>query len=102
MSKELNYEEWQEKYYNNRNIDIMKYINKEDIELIKKLNIDIEEKIYTEHELELLEMAILQYYKEKGMSKEDMEFTKTLEGTGVTRKEYNKVLEKLEVAFQLI
>lgn len=102
MSKELNYEEWQEKYYNKRHIDIMKYITKEDIELIKKLNIDIEEKIYTEHELELLEMDILQYYKEKGMSKEDLEFTKSLDGTEVTRKEYNKVLDKLEAAFSLI
>lgn len=102
MSKELNYEEWKEKYYKDRTIDIMKYITKEDIELIRKLNIEVEKKIYTEHELEILEMDLLQYYKDNDINKEELEFTKNLEGTGVSEEEYNMLLKKLEKAFELI
>lgn len=102
MSKELNYEEWKEKYYKDRTIDIMKYITKEDIELIRKLNIEVEKKIYTEHELEILEMDLLQYYKDNDINKEELEFTKNLEGTGVSEEEYSMLLKKLEKAFELI
>ena len=43
-------------------------------------------------------MDFLMYYDdpECDLSEEEKEFQKSLEGTGVTRKEYNDVLKKLE------
>ena len=94
MSKEFNYEKWKENYYNNRHIDIIKFLSKEDIELIKKLNVKIEQKVYTEHELEILYLELLEYYKADDIDKEDLEFTKSLDGTGVAEEQYHSLVEK--------
>ena len=55
-------------------------------------------KIYTEFECECLYMDYLTYYDdpECDLSEEEKKFQKSLDGTGVTRDEYNKILKKLE------
>ena len=44
-------------------------------------------------------MDYLTYYDdpECDLSEEEIEFQKSLDGTGVTRDEYNKILKKLEI-----
>lgn len=93
--KEDYYEKWQENYYNNRYIDIMKYLSKKDIALIGKLGIIVEEKIYTDHELEIIYLAMLEYYKNDDMDKEDLALSKSLTGSGLSRKIYNELLNKV-------
>lgn len=76
MSQTFNYEEWKDKYYNKEYIEIMKFLSNEDIEVAKKLCITIENKIYTEYELEIVYMKVLNYYKNDEMDKEDLELSK--------------------------
>ena len=96
MSQTFNYEEWKDKYYNKEYIEIMKFLSNEDIEVVKKLGITIENKIYTEYELEIVYMKVLNYYKNDEMDKEDLELSKSLDGTGVSKKEYDDLLGKIE------
>lgn len=65
-------------------------------EVAKKLGITIENKIYTEYELEIVYMKVLNYYKNDEMDKEDLELSKSLDGTGVSQKEYDDLLGKIE------
>lgn len=97
MDKNDFYENWKEKYYNKRYIEIEKYLNGSHFNLLNKLGIKVYRKIYTEHEFEVMNMDVLAYYddpKEK-LSEEEKQYKKSLEGTNVTREEYNKVLNKL-------
>ena len=47
---------------------------------------------------ELLEILIEKYYDdpENDLSEDERKYQKSLDGTGVTREEYNKVLKKIE------
>lgn len=93
--KDFNYEEWQNKYHNNEFIDLKKYLDAKDIELLKKLDIDIKDKLYSNYEFDLLEGKLLRYYRnEKEMSKEDLKLSKSLDNTGVSRENYNVLLKK--------
>lgn len=93
--KDFNFEEWQNKYRNNEFIDLKKYLDSKDIELLKKLDIDIKDKLYSNYEFDLLEGKLLRYYKnEKEMSNEDLKLSKSLDDTGVSREDYNALLKK--------
>lgn len=91
------YEKWKEKYYNKRFIEIEKYLTEKDFEIFNKLAIKVERKLYTEHEFELLNMNLLAYYDdpEEYLSEEEKQFQKSLEGTNVSKVEYNRLLEKI-------
>lgn len=91
------YEKWKEKYYNKKYIEIEKYLTEFDFDIITKLGIEIEKKIYTEHEFEVLNMNLLEYYDdpEEDLSEEEKQYQKSLEGTNVSREDYNKVLDKI-------
>lgn len=93
--KDLNFEEWQNKYRNNKFIDLKKYLDSKDIELLKKLDINIKDELYSNYEFDLLEGILLRYYKnENEMSKEDLKLGKTLDNTGVSREDYNMLIQK--------
>lgn len=93
--KDFDFEEWQNKYHNKEFIDFKKYLDSKDIELLKKLDINIKDKLYSNYEFDILEGKLLRYYKnEKEMSKEDLELSKSLDNTGVSREDYNVLLEK--------
>lgn len=89
-------EAWKERYYNKRNIDVMKYLNSEDIELVEKLGIKVEKKLYSNYEFDIINCLLIRYYIDEDMSEEELAESKTLEGTGVTREEYNLLIEKFE------
>jgi hypothetical protein len=74
--KEL--KEWEIVYFNKPLIDLSKYLTTKDKEVIKKLKLSIEEKVYTEYEFECLEMDLISFYKQK----------KVIESLGTT---YNEV-----------
>jgi len=69
-----------------------------DIKLKNEEFIKLKNKIYTEFECERLYMDFLMYYDdpECDLSEEEKKSQKSLDGTGVTRDEYNKILKKLE------
>ena len=92
------YKKWHEKYSTEELVDLKKYFNDEDFEILRKLGISIKDKIYTEREFEELDGDYILYYyedgMEEGMSKEEKEGIKSLENTGVSREEYNRLLDK--------
>lgn len=92
------HQEWREKYYNLEIININKYLTQTDKKLLEKLGIKIKDKIYTEFECECLYMDFLKYYDdpENDLSEDEKKYQKSLDGTGVTREEYNEVLKKIE------
>jgi len=95
---EFNYDEWNERYHNKEIIDIKKHLNDEDIEILHRLGIKTYDKIYTEYELEVLEMDLLAYYEDldEELSEEEKQYQKSLDGTNVTRERYNSLLKKVE------
>ena len=92
------HQEWREKYYNLEIININEYLTQTDRQLLEKLGIKIKDKIYTEFECECLYMDFLKYYDdpENDLSEDERKYQKSLDGTGVTREEYNEVLKKIE------
>ena len=95
---EFNYDEWNERYHNKEIIDIKKHLNDEDIEILHRLGIKTYDKIYTEYELEVLEMDLLAYYEDldEELSEQEKQYKKSLDGTNVTRERYNSLLKKVE------
>lgn len=95
---EFNYDEWNERYHNKEIIDIKKHLNDEDIEILHILGIKTYDKIYTEYELEVLEMDLLAYYEDldEELSEQEKQYQKSLDGTNVTRERYNSLLKKVE------
>lgn len=96
MDKDFNYEKWRGQYYNKEVVDLKKHFTENEFKMLENLKIKIKDKIYTEYEFELLNMELLAYYEDDDMSEEELEMVKTLEGTGVTKYEYNKLVKKCE------
>ena len=95
-NKEFNYDEWHKKYTTVEKIDINKYLSEEDRKTLKQLEIEILDKIYTEYELEVLEMEISKYYMEiepdDYQEEELKEYCKSLEEKGVSKEDYLNLL----------
>lgn len=101
---EKQYKAWDIKYHNLEIIDINKHLTSADKKILDKLGIKIKNKKYTEYEYECLRMDFLVYYDdpEDDLSEEELQYQKSLDGTGVTREEYNTVLKKLETINETI
>lgn len=95
MGNTFDFDEWYNKYSTEEIVDLKKYFTGADIELLRKLHIEVKNKIYTEQEFEILNMDYLKYYKSDDMDKEDLKESTELP-EGVTREEYNNLLEKIE------
>lgn len=96
MNKEFNFKKWSEKYHNKEVVELKKYFTIENFNTISKLGIKIKDKIYTQYEFEVLSMDILAFYIDDDMTAEEIEFTKDLKETGVSKEEYDNLLEKIE------
>ena len=90
----FDFESWYDKYSTEEIVDIKKFLNRDDINLLKKLNIKIKNKIYTEQEVEILSMDLLSYYIADDMEIEEINMSKDLP-KDVSREEYNNLLEKV-------
>ena len=90
----FDFDSWYNKYSTEEIVDIKKFLNRYDINLLKKLNIKIKNKIYTEQEVEILNMDLLSYYIADDMEIEEINMSKDLP-KDVSREEYNNLLEKV-------
>ena len=90
----FDFDSWYDKYNTEEIVDIKKFLGMDDINLLKKLNIKIKNKIYTEQEVEILNMDLLSYYIADDMEIEEINMSKDLP-KDVSRKKYNKLLEKI-------
>lgn len=91
-----NSEGWREMYMNKEIVDLKKYFTNEEFDLFRKLGIEINDKIYTEYEIELINNSLYEYYYSEDMSEDEKNQVKSLEETGVTREQYNNLLNKIE------
>ena len=90
----FDFDSWYDKYSTEEIVDIKKFLSMDDINLLKKLNIKIKNKIYTEQEVEILNMDLLSYYIADDMEIEEINMSKDLP-KDVSREEYNNLLEKV-------
>ena len=74
----FDFDSWYDKYSTEEIVDIKKFLNRDDINLLKKLNIKIKNKVYTEQEVEILNMDLLSYYIADDMEKEELKQSKSL------------------------
>ena len=91
-----NSEGWRDMYMNIEIVDLKKYFTNEEFDLFRKLGIEIKDKIYTEYEIELINNSLYDYYYSEDMSEDEKSQVKSLEETGVTREQYNNLLNKIE------
>lgn len=91
------YLKWDEKYHNLEILNIKKLLNWKEKRILKKLGIKIKNKMHTECEIECLMLELLLYYDdpEEYLSKEEKKYQKSLEETGVSREDYNNILNKI-------
>lgn len=63
-NKKSNLKSWHHKYSKKYIIDIYKYLSIKDLEILNKLGIIIENRLYTPRELECIDMELYKYYQE--------------------------------------
>ena len=90
----FDFDSWYDKYSTEEIVDIKKFLNRDDINLLKRLNIRTKNKIYTEQEVEILSMKVLAYYIADDMEEEELKVSKDLP-KNISRTEYNRLLEKI-------
>lgn len=61
--KNFNYKMWYYFYSNKRIINIYKYFNQDEQNILNKLGIKLENKLYTKKEFELMDMYLYKYYE---------------------------------------
>ena len=98
----FNYEEWNDKYHNRKFINLIDYLNDNDMNILNKLGISVEDKEYTEYELDIIKQELNQYddrfeieeYDEK--VKEDIrKIKKSLKEKNISNEMFYKLEDKL-------
>jgi len=79
---------YKKRYLYEPRINIMKYLSKNLKECLDKLEIEIEDRLYTEYDYDLIDEKILDYYTDG-----TFEPIKSLDEKGVSKEEYNAILE---------
>lgn len=89
---DFNYEEWNEKYHNKKFIDLFMYFSSEQKELLKKFDIILEEKLYTEFEFDVIDEKLILFYKdEEEIDEEELKECEKLPD-GVDRAQFDELL----------
>ena len=65
------YKKWYEEYSTVEKIDLGKYFTTQDFEILKKLEIEVKDKIYTEREFEELDSEYILFYDDDRMTDEE-------------------------------
>ena len=98
----FNYEEWNDKYHNRKIINLIDYLNDNDMNILNKLGISVENKKYTEYELDVIKQELNQYddrfeieeYDEK--VKEDIrKIKKSLKEKKISNEMFYKLADKM-------
>ena len=92
----MNYEEWHKEYMEKKIINLKNELNEKDIEVLSKLDIEVQDKIYTQYDFEIFMINVGAYDRDDTMSELDLEYTKDLNSTVVSRKEYKKMQDKVD------
>ena len=92
----MNYEEWHKEYMEKKIINLKNELNEKDIEVLSKLDIEVQDKIYTQYDFEIFMINVGAYDRDDTMSELDLEYAKDLNSTGVSRKEYKKMQDKVD------
>lgn len=92
----MDFEKWKNHFFSEQIVDLKKYFDDKDFEILNKLKIEVKDKIYTESEFEQLYSKYLQYYLSNNAEDDELLNIKPLESTGVSREDYNKLLSKME------
>lgn len=81
MNKD-DYDVVRQNYINKKEIDIYNHFTKKQIEILSKLNIIIENKLYTIYDFDIKQSELLKYINSKQI----------LTNTGITDDEYNEII----------
>lgn len=81
---------WMQRYHMKKIVDFSKYLNQQDVDILKKFGIEIKDEIYTEYEFDLVDEVIFLYYREPGEKNEKY----NIEDIGVSQEEYDRILAK--------
>lgn len=76
------------KYYEQKKINLIEFLNKKDIEILKKFNIFIENRLYSEYEYDSIEEELFLYNKEDNSKNEILKVKK------IKIVDYEKILKK--------
>lgn len=93
---EIGFEAWDIVYHTVPMVDVCKYFDHEQLLWLEKLDIFIENKVYTEYEYDVLKGEISKYYTDD-MDEEDKAIAVPLKETGVSDDEYNTLLRIFEI-----
>ena len=67
---EFDLDKWKEKYRTEEIVNIKEEFTIEELALLKKLGVDLKDKIYTEYEFEILDGEVIKFYYEDEMTDE--------------------------------
>ena len=87
---------WKEVYYNKLIVDLINNLSEKDILLLKKFNIKVEDKVYTEAEYDGIKMILAQYYIEEDVDGNIVPPILELKDIGVTQEEYEGLLKTFD------
>ena len=97
-------DKFRKKYYKTRKIDFKRYLNDKDFEILRKIGIELEDKLYTEYEFECITIELVKYLY---MTKLDIkiilegDLKDFLEELDVTPEELEIVKSKLDEFYQI-
>ena len=96
MSQKFNYDKWHKIYLEKSLIRVIDYLSDDEILILSKLGIVIEDKKYTNYEFDSIEEELIMYYRNNEMLKEELENILFVEEKGILFEDYLKVLEKFK------
>lgn len=88
------YKKWREEYHNNKCIDLFMYFSPEEKELLKKFEIVLEDKLYTQFEFDVINEKLVLFYKDE--DEEDMDEEIKELPNGVNRAQFNNLLSIMD------
>ena len=89
------YDQWKKKYYEEKKVEYSRYLSIIDIEILKKLEVNIDlEKIYTEYEHDIFEMKLIEYYEDaEDVNGNKLAPIKNIDDYNVSREDYLRLLD---------
>ena len=90
------YNNWDERYHHKEYIDLFMYFTQEERDLLKIFDIELENRLYTEFEFEVMYGKLILYYKnEEDMDEEELKECKELPSS-INREQFMKLLEIMD------
>ena len=94
--KENNKKIWRKKYFMDRVIDMKSYFNQNELDILKKFGIYLEDKLYTVSEYEMEKIKVFFYDIDIKEDDRDWKYRKHLKDINVSKKQCDVILKKFE------